>query len=63
VIAVLSDPGLRARLGAAGRRLAVEKYDWNGIVRKLEQVYELCLTPDGPVDQWAPSVADHGVRA
>jgi sugar transferase (PEP-CTERM/EpsH1 system associated) len=63
VIAVLSDPGLRSRLGADGRRLAVEKYDWNGIVRKLEKVYETCLAPAGTIDPWAPSVADDQVRA
>jgi sugar transferase (PEP-CTERM/EpsH1 system associated) len=63
VIAVLSDPDLRARLGAAGRRLAVETYDWSGIVQKLEQVYETCLAPAGAMRQWAPSVEVHQVRA
>ena len=63
VIAVLSDAGLRSHLGAAGRRLAVEKYDWNGIVGKLERVYETCVAPPGRIDQWAPSVTGRQVRA
>jgi polysaccharide biosynthesis protein PslH len=63
VIAVLSEPDLRSRLGAAGRQLAVEKYDWSGIVRKLEQVYEACLAPAGPMHQWARSVGVDEVRA
>jgi len=56
VVAVLADPDLRSRLGAAGRRLVVQKYDWNEIVRKLEQIYERCLAPAGTVDRWASTV-------
>jgi len=58
VVAVLSDADLRARLGAAGRRLAVDKYDWKGIVRELERVYESCLAPAGMVGEWAPPLTD-----
>ena len=55
VLAVLSDAEV---LGAAGRRLAVDKYDWDRIVRDLERVYETCLAPAGMVSQRAVLLAD-----
>jgi len=58
VVAVLSDADLRARLGAAGRRLTVDTYDWSRIVRKLEGVYETCSAPAGMVRRSAPFLAD-----
>jgi glycosyltransferase involved in cell wall biosynthesis len=43
VVALLDDAQLRARLGAAGRALAVERYSWEGAARGYERVYELAL--------------------
>ena len=36
---LLDDPALAARLGAAGRTLAVEKYAWSAAARRLEELY------------------------
>jgi phosphatidylinositol alpha-mannosyltransferase len=36
---VADEPG-RARLGVAAREIAVERYSWSGIARRLETVYE-----------------------
>ena len=36
---VLKDAGLRTCLGENARRLAIEKYDWNVITEKLDQLY------------------------
>jgi glycosyltransferase involved in cell wall biosynthesis len=35
----LDDPGLRGRLGSAGRRLVEERYAWPRVVQRLEGVY------------------------
>jgi glycosyltransferase involved in cell wall biosynthesis len=43
VVALLEDSRLRARLGAAGRALAVERHSWGGAARGYERVYELAL--------------------
>ncbi|NQE54754.1 D-inositol-3-phosphate glycosyltransferase [ANME-1 cluster archaeon GoMg3.2] len=43
IIKILSDEGLRGRFGEAGRRLVMEEFDWDGIVRKIEGVYEDCV--------------------
>ena len=44
VITLLEDAELRNRLGAAGRKLAVEKYGWESVVRDLEAYHESLLT-------------------
>lgn len=36
---VLGDPGLARRLGEAGRRRVVERFDWDAIVARYEAVY------------------------
>ena len=36
---VIADPGLRARLGVAGRRLVVAEYRWDECVDRMEAVY------------------------
>jgi len=43
VIRLLDDPGLAARLGSAGRRLAVERYSWEAAARALEGFYREVL--------------------
>lgn len=40
---LLSDEGLRKRFGEGGRKLVLEEFGWNGIVRKMEVVYEDCI--------------------
>lgn len=40
---LLSDPALAARIGRAGRQLAVEKYGWSAVARNLEQFYREVL--------------------
>jgi glycosyltransferase involved in cell wall biosynthesis len=37
---LIEDKSLRKKLGAAGRALVEEKYDWNVIVPKIEQLYD-----------------------
>lgn len=39
VLRLLDDPALGARLGAAGRVLVREQYDWNAIVPRMEALY------------------------
>jgi glycosyltransferase involved in cell wall biosynthesis len=39
LIRLLQDPALQTRLAEAGRRLAVERYDWRVALRPLESVY------------------------
>ena len=36
---LLSDPALRARMGAAGRERVVAAYDWREVARKTEVTY------------------------
>jgi polysaccharide biosynthesis protein PslH len=36
VVSLLDDPGLAARLGRAGRKLATERYAWSAAARRLE---------------------------
>jgi glycosyltransferase involved in cell wall biosynthesis len=38
------DPGLRARLGGAGRERAVQHFSWPALARRYIEVYERCLT-------------------
>jgi phosphatidylinositol alpha-mannosyltransferase len=40
VVGLLEDEPLRLALGAAGRELALERYAWPDIARRLEAVYE-----------------------
>ena len=41
VLSLLRDPACRQQLGEAARKLAISRYDWQMIIPKLEQVYEL----------------------
>jgi glycosyltransferase involved in cell wall biosynthesis len=43
VVALLENAGLRARIEAAGRALAVERHSWDGAARGYERVYELAV--------------------
>lgn len=46
---VALDPKLRARMGAAGRRLVTEHYDWLAIARDMTALYrDAILSPDAP---------------
>ena len=40
---LLADPDLAARIGRSARRLAVERYSWNGAAHALEAFYRLIL--------------------
>jgi len=42
-VELLRNPDLTERLGIAGRKLAEEKYDWNMIGVKMEEVYQACM--------------------
>jgi glycosyltransferase involved in cell wall biosynthesis len=44
---VLTEPGLQARLGSAGRKVAVEQYGWPVIGRQLDQLYLELLRNQG----------------
>ncbi|HEY3734200.1 MAG TPA: glycosyltransferase family 4 protein [Streptosporangiaceae bacterium] len=45
MIKLAGDPGLRARLGAAGRRRVETRYDWDVLVRSTLRIYdEACVT-------------------
>jgi glycosyltransferase involved in cell wall biosynthesis len=44
---LLQSPATASRLGDAGRRLAVGRYDWQHCLRPLEILYERLLEPDG----------------
>ncbi|MFC7737222.1 glycosyltransferase [Roseomonas sp. GCM10028921] len=56
----LSDPALRARLGAAGRAAALGRFGWAGEAERLVQLYaELAPVPAGS----RPEVAPGPVRA
>jgi len=44
---LLRSPATASRLGDAGRRLAVGRYDWQHCLRPLEILYERLLEPDG----------------
>jgi alpha-maltose-1-phosphate synthase len=37
---LMADPGLRARMGAAGRRRAVERFSWSSIAEQTVALYE-----------------------
>jgi glycosyltransferase involved in cell wall biosynthesis len=40
MIRLAGDPGLRARLGAAGRRRVEARYDWDLLVRRTLRIYD-----------------------
>jgi glycosyltransferase involved in cell wall biosynthesis len=40
LVELLGDEPRRARIGASGRRLAIERYSWDTIAARLEQIYE-----------------------
>jgi starch synthase len=37
---LMADPALRARMGAAGRRRAVERFSWSSIAAKTVDLYD-----------------------
>lgn len=39
VLQVLKDPDLQSRLADHGRRLAMEQYDWQPVLKRLDQIY------------------------
>jgi sugar transferase (PEP-CTERM/EpsH1 system associated) len=43
ILLLISSPELADRLGQAGRRLVVEKYDWSLCLRQLESLYDTLL--------------------
>jgi phosphatidylinositol alpha-mannosyltransferase len=45
VVQLLEDEPRRQALGAAGRRLAQERYAWDAIARRLVEIYDSVLTP------------------
>ncbi len=40
VVKVLRDPGLQEKLARNGRRLAVEQYDWQVVLKSMNTIYE-----------------------
>jgi starch synthase len=40
VTSLLADEPRRARMGAAARELAIDRYSWGDIARRLEAVYD-----------------------
>ena len=43
IVALLADEARRCEAGLAARRLAQERYGWDGIARRLVEVYERAL--------------------
>ena len=41
--ALMSDPIRRARMGAAGAKLAAQEFSWSRIAEQVERLYERCL--------------------
>jgi glycosyltransferase involved in cell wall biosynthesis len=37
---LLADEARRAALGAAARQLAIDRYSWQDIARRLERIYD-----------------------
>ncbi len=47
VVSLLGDEERRARLGAAAREVALDRYSWDAIGRRLVEIYELVLDRAG----------------
>jgi len=47
VTALLADEPRRVAMGTAARALAIERYAWSDIARRLEGIYERAVTRDG----------------
>jgi glycosyltransferase involved in cell wall biosynthesis len=47
VVSLLEDEPRRAAMGAAARTLAVERYSWADIARRLELIYDRALAREG----------------
>jgi glycosyltransferase involved in cell wall biosynthesis len=47
IVTLLSDPAARARMGAAGRRIAEEEFDWKLIAARTREVYAGVLRERG----------------
>jgi phosphatidylinositol alpha-mannosyltransferase len=45
VVALLGDEPRRRRLGEGARRIAVERYSWDDVARRLEAIYERVVSP------------------
>jgi phosphatidylinositol alpha-mannosyltransferase len=43
IVSLLEDEPRRAKMGAAARRLAEERYSWDELARSLLRIYELAL--------------------
>nr|WP_205704961.1 glycosyltransferase [Kineococcus indalonis] len=59
VRSVVQDPAVAARLGAAGREVAVERYDWARVAASTESAYELLLEGTGEVLNTHRYVREH----
>ncbi len=59
VRSVVEDPAVAARLGAAGREVAVERYDWARVAASTESAYELLLEEAGEVLNTHRYVREH----
>ena len=46
ITALLADEPRRAAMGEAARALALEKYAWSDIARRLEGIYEKAIEAD-----------------
>ena len=47
VVSLLGDEERRARLGAAARQVALDRYSWDAIGQRLVEIYELVLARAG----------------
>ena len=47
VVALLADEPRRVAMGRAARALAIERYSWSDIARRLEGIYERAVAADG----------------
>jgi hypothetical protein len=48
---LLDDPALADRLGAAGRRLVTERFDWDVIAAAHDRIYDAVLRDPGPAPE------------
>jgi len=47
MLELAADPGLRARMGSEGRRLAETTYSWTSLAERLQNCYDLAMTRHG----------------